>query len=262
MFLFLIGVALLAFWGATPIMAQDNSAVLRLDPQTLEVGMGQVERVNVFIENAQELYGIELRAQFDPSVIEIVDADLHKEGVQMSPGDFIKPDYVVRNEADNAGGTLLYVATQVNPTPPASGSGLVLSIEVRSKSQDSSSPFTIIFVQAADKRGNKLPIVPQSGTLEGVAPKPETPTPPAASTAEPTRRATAISTRAAAAATRARKTTVPANTPGSGSTGFITNAILGVVALGGCLGALVIIGLGIFLVMRKPRTVPPHYPRR
>lgn len=257
-----MGVMLLAVLSVAPITAQDNTAILRLDPENLTVGEGQVEEVQLVIENGSDIFGIDVRAAFDPAVIEIVDADPAKDGVQMIPGEFIKADFLVRNEADNAAGTLQYVVTQVNPTPPANGSGVVLKIKVRGKKQGASSPFTFSFVEMANGRGLKLPVEAQSGTMEGVAPKPETPTPPAENTAAPTRRATAITTRAAVAATRARATAVPANTSNNGNTEFLTNAILGIVALGGCLGALVIIGLGIFLVMRKPRAAPPQYPRR
>ncbi len=97
----------------------------------------------------------------------------------MIPGDFIKPDFAVRNGADNAAGTLQYVITQVNPTPPASGSGIVFSIQFRGKVLGQQAELKIDSVQIADQRGVKLSVQPQNGTLTVVPPKPETPTPPA-----------------------------------------------------------------------------------
>jgi hypothetical protein len=47
----------------------------------------------------------------------------------MIPGDLIKPDFAVRNLADNDAGTLLFVITQVNPTPPASGTVLFYAMD-------------------------------------------------------------------------------------------------------------------------------------
>lgn len=243
-----------------PISAQGDPARVRFDPSDLQVGQGQVEEVNVIVENANDIYGIDLRAEFDPKQIEIVDTDPAKDGVQMRPGTFIKPDFLVRNEADNSAGTLQYVITQVNPTPPATGSGIVLTILVRGKKQGASSPFTINSVQVANGKGTKLPIEPQPGTVQVVPPKPETATPEITKTAAPTEPPTVQVTRAAAAATRSRPTTVPANAPRNNND-LITNLLLGGVALGGCLLALLILGVGVFLVMRKPRTVPPQYPR-
>jgi hypothetical protein len=231
------------------------------DPPLLDVGAGQVEQVNVIVENAQDAYGIDVRASFDPAAIEIMDDDPDQSDVQMTPGEFIKPDFLVRNIANNAEGTLQYVATQVNPTPPASGSGVVLSIRVRGKAQGASSAFTVSFVEIADRRGVKMPVEGGEGAIQVVAPKPETPTPAVQPTATPQRVET-ISTRAAAVATRPRSTPIPSNRPDEANMDLITNAILGIVALGGCLGAVLVLGIGIFFLMRKPRAMPPQYPRR
>lgn len=238
---------------AAPLRAQGEPAIVRFDPETLQVGEGQVEEVNVIVENAHDIYGIDLRAEFDPNVMEIADADSTKDGVQMRPREFIKPDFLVRNVVDNEKGTLQYVVTEVNPTPPATGSGIVLTLLVRGKKQGKSSPFTINFVEVANGKGIKLPIEPQQGTVQVVPPKPETATPVVEKTEEPTQQPTARATRAAAAATRARATAVPAQTTNNNNPQLVTNVLLGGVAIAGCLGALLIIGLAVFLLMRKPR---------
>jgi hypothetical protein len=129
------------------------------------------------LENAQEVYGIEVKASFDPAVVEVVDADPDKEGIQMVPGEFLKPDFLVRNTSDNQAGTLHYVITQVNPTPPVNGTGVVLSIQFLGKALGQQSGFTIDFVDIVDRRGAKLSVEPQDGALAIVPPKPPTPTP-------------------------------------------------------------------------------------
>lgn len=247
-------------WSATaaPLHAQSDTAVVRFDPPVLQVGEGQVEQLNIIVENAHDVYGIELRAGFDPQEIEIVDVDLEREGVQMRSGDFIKPDFLVRNQADNAVGTLEYVITQTNPTPPATGSGVVLTVLVRGKKQGGSSPVIINLVQAANNKGVKLPIEPQSGMIQVVPPKPETETPVVAPTTGPITVTSATATRAPA--TRTRPTSVPTKATNNGSTELVTNVILVGVALGGCLLAVIILGVGILVLMRKPRAKPPQNP--
>ena len=124
----LLGVAL-----AQPLSASehgDGGATIRPDPVTLGIAPGQVTAINIVLENAADVYGIDVRAKFDPALIEIVDADPAQDGIQMTPGTFLKPDFVVRNTADNGSGTLQYVVTQVNPTQPATGSGVVLTLNV------------------------------------------------------------------------------------------------------------------------------------
>ncbi len=123
----LLGVAL-----AQPLSASeygDGGATIRPDPVTLGIAPGQVTAINVVLENAADVYGIDVRARFDPALVEVVDADPAQDGIQMTPGSFLKPDFVVRNTADNGVGTLQYVVTQVNPTQPATGSGVVLTLE-------------------------------------------------------------------------------------------------------------------------------------
>lgn len=239
---------------AAPISAQGNGALIHPDPPTLQVGQGQVEILNLVLENAKDVYGIDVRATFDPSVIEIADANPDQEGIQMRPGDFIKPDFAVRNTADNKAGTLMYVVTQTNPTPPANGKGIVLSIPIRGKVTGKQTTFTINFVDIADRRGIKLPIHTQSSTIMVVPPKPPTATP--ASNAAPTTAATPIiSPTQAAKPTRTPAPSVAATTGGE-SNNLLLNVILIVVAVGACLGAVAVIALGAFLLLRRPRTGP------
>lgn len=245
---------------ALPVSAQGSGAIIHPDPSNLEVGQGQVEALNIVLENAQDAYGIDVRAKFDPSVIEIADADPSKDGIQMIPGDFIKPDFLVRNTADNQKGTLQYVITQVNPTPPANGTGIVLSILVRGKALGKKSSFTIDFVDAADRHGAKLTVHAANGTIAVVTPKPPTPTPTGNATQ------TLIPTRAQSgtpAATRppTEAPPTPSLTPAASTNDRLVMAGLVLVAGGGCVGTLALLGVAAFLLWRRPRQrpAPPTY---
>ena len=158
------------------VSAQGGNAVFRTDPPTLQIGEGQVETVKIILENAQGVYGVDYQLTFDPNVVEVVDSDPDRDGIQMIPGDFIKPDFIVINLADNAAGTLHYVAAQVNPTPPAVGTGVILLVQFRGKILGGQSNLTITSAQIADQHGNKMPNEDQSGDLVIVPPKPPTPT--------------------------------------------------------------------------------------
>jgi hypothetical protein len=142
----------------------DSGATIRPDPVTIELSPGQVTTVNIELENAADVYGIDVRAKFDPALIEIVDADPAQDGIQMTPGTFLKPDFVVRNTADNGVGTLQYVVTQVNPTQPATGNGVVLTLNVRGKTSGQTE-LKIDSVQMADRRGQSLAVQPQNGII-------------------------------------------------------------------------------------------------
>lgn len=253
-FRFVLGAAILLLGLiAAPAFAQGEGTILRVEPETIQVGAGQIEIIALEIENGKEIYGIDVRAEFDANAIEIVDADPNEEGIQMAVGDFIKPDFLVRNEADNAAGTLQYIVTQTNPTLPANGGGTVLQIAVRGKAQGKTSPFKINFVEIADRRGNPLEIIAHAGTVEVVAPKSETATPRVVAqiSVTPTRQANTT----AAPRTRTRQPAPSAaRTTDDSNSDLVRNIVLLVLAVGGCMGALVVLGIGLVLVLRKPHT--------
>lgn len=254
---FVLGTALILLgMGVVPARAQSDGAMVRVEPATLQVGEGQTENIKLIIENGQDVYGIDVRAEFDPNVLEIVDSDAAKAGVQMIPGDFLKPDFVVQNQADNQAGTLQYVVTQMNPSPPANGSGIVLEILVRGKTRAQTSPITIIRAEIADRRGNTLNVASANGNVETVAPKAQTSTPRAAEHASPAATRGSSASAQTRAPTRPRATSVPPATTNSNSDS-LTNLVLIVVALGGCFGALIILGLIVLLVIRRPGAKPP-----
>ena len=185
--------------------AQAGEALLRTDPARLEISAGQVETLKILLVNAEAVYGIDFQAAFNPAVVEVVDAEAAQTGVQMKAGIFPKPDFIVRNTADNITGTLRYVVTQINPTPPASGTGTVLSIQFRGKVQGKSSKLTFTSAVIADRRGVKQPITTQEANLVVVPPSASTPTafptPTNIPAIPPTRAATVTSNNSQPAAT-------------------------------------------------------------
>jgi hypothetical protein len=147
--------------------AQDTGALVRPDPSVLEMSEGQVVILDVVVENAKDVYGIDVRARYDPAIVEVVDADPDKEGVQIKSGAFPKPDFLVRNAADNRVGTLQYVTTQLNPTLPANGSGIVFSTQFRGKAPGETA-LTIDSVQMADRLGRALEVSATGGKIRVV----------------------------------------------------------------------------------------------
>ena len=181
-------ILLLTLFCVVPAAAQGQNAVVRPDPTVVEVAAGQTATVQFVLADAQNAYGIDVRATFDPQLVEVVDADPGKEGVQMTPGDFLRPDFVVRNAADNEKGTLRYAITQVNPTQPASGTGVLFTVQFRGKAAGETA-LTLGPVELANRQGQLIPVTIQGGTLKVVAGQAPTPAPAAtqpAPTAAPT----------------------------------------------------------------------------
>jgi hypothetical protein len=114
-----------------PASAYQPGAVLHITPQTTQIRTGDTTTVDLMLGNVQGLYGIEIHLQFDPQTIQVIDAIPGTDGVQIKPGALPMPDYVLQNEANNAVGTIDYAATQLPPTKPGQGSGVIAQITFR-----------------------------------------------------------------------------------------------------------------------------------
>ena len=108
-------------------------ARIRFLPDQTDVAIGQISDVQLVVENVINLYGLEFQLRYDPVILEVIDADPELAGTQIEQGEFLSPDFVVRNEVDVGAGTIWYAVTQLNPRPPVNGSGTVLTVRFRAK---------------------------------------------------------------------------------------------------------------------------------
>lgn len=161
-FALITGVLVLSF---LPVAAEGQNATVRSDPVQLEVSAGQTATLTVMLADAQSVYGIDVSASFDPQLVEVVDTDPAKDGVQMMPGTFPQPDFVARNVADNQAGTLRYAITQVHPTEAVTGSGPIFSVQFRAKASGGQAPFTITSVEMTDRDGIALDVQSENGVI-------------------------------------------------------------------------------------------------
>ena len=127
--------------------------------------------VDLYVENVTDLYGADVRLSFDPGVAQGVDADASLPGVQIEPLDgFLWPDFVARNEADNVSGTVWYALTQLNPRPPASGSGSLARIKFERVLYGTST--LSLTSQLARQDGSPMPALTQDCTISFGRPLP------------------------------------------------------------------------------------------
>ncbi|MCC7358803.1 MAG: hypothetical protein IT317_04970 [Anaerolineales bacterium] len=125
---------LVSLWaGGAPGAAAQGGPTVKLDPATLEVGVGQTVDVAVAVVGVADLYAFDVALAFDPALLEVVDLDPSLDGVQAALGTLTAPGFVIRNTADNAAGTLRFAFTQLNPSPPQTGSGTLVVVRLRGK---------------------------------------------------------------------------------------------------------------------------------
>lgn len=110
----------------------DEIAHLHMNPPTGNFEVGQEVDIEIWVSDVIDLYGADIQLQFDPALFEVVDANPGLPGVQITPrNDLLSTDLVARKEADNMTGTVWYAVTQLNPSPPASGSGALFGLRLR-----------------------------------------------------------------------------------------------------------------------------------
>ncbi|MBC7264087.1 MAG: carboxypeptidase regulatory-like domain-containing protein [Chloroflexi bacterium] len=163
-------------WAMVPsvmtMAASPEPARVFLDPAWTRVEMGEFITINVKIENASNLYGTEFEIAFEPTVLQVVDSDAAVEGVQITPGPFVDlgPDqsYIGPNNADNAAGRILFVATRSGSAEPGQGDGTLASITFWVVNEGSSA-LTFKRLALSDAEGGALDATASGGTVSAFA---------------------------------------------------------------------------------------------
>jgi hypothetical protein len=112
----------------TPFILADEDPYMSIGPSSGSFECEDQVLVEITIENITELYGADVRLLFDSTLMIIEDSDPNKAGVQITPSsDLLSPDFVVRNEVDQTSGTIRYAVTQISPSLPVTGTGVLFS---------------------------------------------------------------------------------------------------------------------------------------
>lgn len=129
---FTVGLNILA-----PVSAAAADVFLTTERRRAPLQVDDTMTVAVNVRGAPSVYGVELALRYDPTRIEVLDADDGKTGVQVLPGDFIADEkrlFVVRNSVDSKG-SINYILTRLNPAAPEAGSGVLARMRLRMKQE-------------------------------------------------------------------------------------------------------------------------------
>ena len=172
---------------------QGGVALLSVQPSRVAVGRNGVTSTGLWIQNVLDLYGIELHLAFDPRIVQVVDADPERAGVQIGIGAALRaqPHFVATNEVDNETGTIDFVAALLSPAPSISGNA-ELAVVTWQGVNPGESAVQYTGALLADPEGRPIAVTTQDGrihVLEATAtPTPlvtETPTPVPSPTSTP-----------------------------------------------------------------------------
>ncbi len=110
----------------------DEGVVVSVEPITQTVAVGEMVTVNIQIKEVSNLDGAEFHLSFDPSVLEVVDANADQPGIQIRNGNMLYADLLPLNQADNERGSIDFAVLQLGRTG-ASGDGTLAVIEFKAK---------------------------------------------------------------------------------------------------------------------------------
>ncbi len=135
-------------------LAQSGAQVGVFDGYQLAPG-ARVE-VPIEIRGAVDLYAIDIELSFDPAMLSAEDADPSMDGVQPALGTFLDAGLLLFNNIDLETGVVSFVMSQVNPSEPKSGDGILLVLYLVGKTAGESF-LRVNNITLSDRFGNELP---------------------------------------------------------------------------------------------------------
>ncbi len=124
--------ALLMFYLIFTVSAQ-NSTVVRAEASASQPHVGDTLTVQIIISNVQNLYGVDVTLNWNPSVLQLV-SNTSQLGVESNPSGVLHapsgdPIYYAEADASQATGEYDLVATSVAPATGFSGSGTIATVK-------------------------------------------------------------------------------------------------------------------------------------
>lgn len=165
--------------------AQAETTLL-IDPAAASLAPGEGARLALSVHEANDVYGVEIHIQFEPAVVQVVDQDPDKPGIQVAGGDFfdLTEGFLITNQVDNGTGEITYAFTQLLPATPKQGDGELLSFEIQAVAVGESQVVLELAI-LANADGESLPFSARGGQVTVVGEGAETPTARPASSTPP-----------------------------------------------------------------------------
>ena len=148
----LLGIFCMAF---EPVSAQGTAEVGFFED--LEIQPDAAFEVPVSVRDVEALYAIDIEIQFDPAVLQVEDASPNQEGVQVGLGTFLDAGLILYNQADNEEGLIRFAMTQLNPSEPKSGEGIVLVLYFVAQGEGETA-LEVSFAEASTRLGEAIAI--------------------------------------------------------------------------------------------------------
>jgi hypothetical protein len=121
-----------------------------------EVAPGDLIEVPIEIRSVTDLYAVDISLTFDPAVVTVEDGNSNRPGVQPALGTLLEAGMTLFNTVDVETGRLHFAMSQVNPSEPKSGDGILLVLYVRGVAAGETA-LTVTNLEMSDRFGNAIP---------------------------------------------------------------------------------------------------------
>ncbi|MBC7265224.1 MAG: hypothetical protein H5T64_12845 [Chloroflexi bacterium] len=102
----------------------DLPGTLRISPPSATIDVGGNVTVDILLENGGNYYGLDLRFSFDKNLVSVPSGQVTPLWEVFDPVNH----FIIKNQADNANGTVWYAVTNINPAEPFTGTGRICSV--------------------------------------------------------------------------------------------------------------------------------------
>ena len=138
--------------------AQDGTATVGVVPSTASVNQGERVTVSLWLTDAADYYGLDLRLRFDPEIVSATEI--------VPRWDLFDEDHhiLAKQERDNDAGTIWYAISNQNPAEPFTGTGEICALVFQGR-KAGTTPLEISYAQGATRDGEALYPTTQDGEI-------------------------------------------------------------------------------------------------
>jgi hypothetical protein len=113
-----------------PLLGMEANAepTIVVSPTLLATSAGVPAVAEIWVEDVEGFYGGAFLLNFDPSVVEVRDANPYQDGVQIESGSWLEMQLELANSVDNTAGEVDFGVTQHYPAAGKDGSGILARI--------------------------------------------------------------------------------------------------------------------------------------
>ena len=135
-----------------------------VSPTLIASSVGLPATVEIWVQDVEALYAGGFLLAFDPSLVQVQDANPYQDGVQIESGSWLERQLELANSVDNTAGEVDFAVTQSHPETGKDGSGMLARITfVRVAEGISTLEFSQ--VELGDDEGSIIPASAQGGEV-------------------------------------------------------------------------------------------------